>query len=55
MPPTLSLVNLLKQPFTVAESRTIVLQALELKYGHPFENNLWQFVGWATSNRAPPN
>jgi hypothetical protein len=51
--PGTSLVNLLKQPFTVAETRTVILQALELKYGIPFENNLWKFVGWATSNKCP--
>lgn len=57
--PDQSLLNILKEPFTVDGDRSlrrIVLRAFELKYaGNGFDNDLWQFVSWATTNPKTMN
>lgn len=44
------LLDILKRPFAVRDMREIVLRAWELKTGKQFDNDLWQFVKWATTD-----
>jgi hypothetical protein len=47
-----SLVNILKEPFTVGPVQKTVLKAIELKSGEKLDGDLWRFVAWATSPAA---